>query len=223
MGMGEPAHNLDNVLEAIELLGGDGAVGHKKAFSTVGDERVFSACRGGRSSRRWRPLRRERGGCVPNCCRARIGPAALVAAGETYARFSGYPMPLPMNASHDGDDEVEGIATLLARQYAIISFPTTPSTGWRSGARCAPPRWRRALHRRGVLEAAGMGGAGRRRRLWAVARAQRSPVVRVHGPHGGGGARQAPAAGPRQARGRRMGPERRRLALALLLSRCCWA
>ncbi len=42
MGMGEPAHNLDNVLEAIELLGTQGNIGHKSlVFSTVGDARVF--------------------------------------------------------------------------------------------------------------------------------------------------------------------------------------
>lgn len=42
MGMGEPAHNLDNVLEAIELLGLQGNIGHKNlVLSTVGDLRVF--------------------------------------------------------------------------------------------------------------------------------------------------------------------------------------
>jgi 23S rRNA (adenine2503-C2)-methyltransferase len=42
MGMGEPAHNLDNVFEAIELLGTQGNVGHKNlVLSTVGDLRVF--------------------------------------------------------------------------------------------------------------------------------------------------------------------------------------
>ena len=42
MGMGEPAHNLDNVLEAIELLGTEGGIGHKNlVLSTVGDPRVF--------------------------------------------------------------------------------------------------------------------------------------------------------------------------------------
>lgn len=42
MGMGEPAHNLDNVLEAIELLGVEGGIGHKNlVISTVGDRRVF--------------------------------------------------------------------------------------------------------------------------------------------------------------------------------------
>jgi len=42
MGMGEPAHNLDNVLEAIQLLGTHGNIGHKNlVLSTVGDLRVF--------------------------------------------------------------------------------------------------------------------------------------------------------------------------------------
>ncbi|HWJ94060.1 MAG TPA: radical SAM protein, partial [Telluria sp.] len=42
MGMGEPAHNLNNVMEAIELLGTEGNIGHKNlVFSTVGDVRVF--------------------------------------------------------------------------------------------------------------------------------------------------------------------------------------
>jgi 23S rRNA (adenine2503-C2)-methyltransferase len=42
MGMGEPAHNLDNVLEAIDLLGTQGNIGHKNlVLSTVGDVRVF--------------------------------------------------------------------------------------------------------------------------------------------------------------------------------------
>src|SRR5450631_2094944 len=42
MGIGEPAHNLDNVLEAIQLLGTQGNIGHKDlVLSTVGDLRVF--------------------------------------------------------------------------------------------------------------------------------------------------------------------------------------
>jgi 23S rRNA (adenine2503-C2)-methyltransferase len=42
MGMGEPAHNLDNVLEAIDFLGREGNIAHKNlVFSTVGDPRVF--------------------------------------------------------------------------------------------------------------------------------------------------------------------------------------
>ncbi|OES64564.1 rRNA methyltransferase, partial [Pseudomonas aeruginosa] len=49
MGMGEPAHNLDNVLEAIDLLGTDGGIGHKNlVLSTVGDPRVFERLPGQR-------------------------------------------------------------------------------------------------------------------------------------------------------------------------------
>lgn len=49
MGMGEPAHNLDNVMEAIDLLGIVGNIGHKNlVFSTVGDPRVFEALPQGR-------------------------------------------------------------------------------------------------------------------------------------------------------------------------------
>jgi 23S rRNA (adenine2503-C2)-methyltransferase len=53
MGMGEPAHNLDNVLEAIELLGTQGNIGHKNlVLSTVGDLRVFERLMGERSPAR---------------------------------------------------------------------------------------------------------------------------------------------------------------------------
>src|SRR6186713_1553391 len=49
MGMGEPAHNLDNVMEAIDLLGTAGGIGHKSlVFSTVGDPRVFERLPQGR-------------------------------------------------------------------------------------------------------------------------------------------------------------------------------
>jgi hypothetical protein len=42
MGMGEPSHNLTNVLEAITVLGTAGDLAHKSlVFSTVGDPRVF--------------------------------------------------------------------------------------------------------------------------------------------------------------------------------------
>lgn len=47
--MGEPAHNLDNVLEAIELRGTLGGIGHKNLlFSTVGDRRAFERLPQGR-------------------------------------------------------------------------------------------------------------------------------------------------------------------------------
>ena len=75
MGMGEPAHNLDNVMDAIDLLGTVGNIGHKSlVFSTVGDPRVSSAFRKAGSNRRWRcrctPPSPD---CARNCCHARRG------------------------------------------------------------------------------------------------------------------------------------------------------
>ena len=44
--MGEPAHNLDNVMDAIDLLGTVGNIGHKQlVFSTVGDRVCSKPCR----------------------------------------------------------------------------------------------------------------------------------------------------------------------------------
>jgi len=48
MGMGEPLHNLDNVMEAIDLLGTEGGIGHKNlVFSTVGDRPLFARLQAG--------------------------------------------------------------------------------------------------------------------------------------------------------------------------------
>jgi 23S rRNA (adenine2503-C2)-methyltransferase len=53
MGMGEPAHNLDNVMEAIELLGTQGNIGHKNlVLSTVGDLRVLERLMDGLTTRK---------------------------------------------------------------------------------------------------------------------------------------------------------------------------
>jgi len=199
MGMGEPAHNLDDVLEAIELLGSDGAVGHKNlVFSTVGDERVFERLPRGHvkpalalSLHSTKPALRAE--LLPRA--PRIEPAALVAAGEAYARATGYPIQYQwtlLEGVNDGDDEVEGIATLLAGKYAIMNFiPYNAVDGlpfrrpsWERAAEMA-----RALHRRGVLaklrQSAGQdvdGGCGQ-------LRARSGAGVRVHGPSGGGGGR----------------------------------
>jgi 23S rRNA (adenine2503-C2)-methyltransferase len=161
MGMGEPAHNLDNTLEAIDLLGTAGGIGHKElVFSTVGDARVFKRLRQGRvkpalalSLHSTKPALRAE--LLPRA--PRIEPAALVAAGEVYARATGYPIQYQwtlLEGVNDGDDEVEGIAALLAGKYAMMNFiPYNAVDGlpfrrpsWERAAEMA-----RALHRRGVL------------------------------------------------------------------------
>ncbi len=187
MGMGEPAHNLDNVLEAIDLLGTQGNIGHKNlVFSTVGDPRVFERLPQGRvkpalalSLHTTKPALREQ--LLPRA--PRIAPEDLVEAGERYARATGYPIQYQwtlIEGVNDGDDEVEGIARLLKGRYAVmnmIPFNAVDGLGYRR------PSWERAaaiarsLHRRGVLtklrQSAGQdveGGCGQLR-----ARAQRPP------------------------------------------------
>jgi 23S rRNA (adenine2503-C2)-methyltransferase len=129
MGMGEPAHNLDNVLDAIDLLGTDGGIAQKNlVFSTVGDRRIFERLTGGRvkpalalslhttrAELRARLLPKAQG----------IDPAELVELGEAYARATGYPIQYQwtlLAGVNDSDEEVEAIARLLAGKYAMMNF-----------------------------------------------------------------------------------------------------
>ena len=161
MGMGEPAHNLDAVLEAIDLLGTGGAIGHKNlVFSTVGDERVFERL----PQQRVKPALALSLHTTKAALRAkllprapRFDPADLVAAGERYARATGYPIQYQwtlIEGVNDGDDEIEGIARLLAGKYALMNLIPYNSV---DGLTFRRPSWARAaemarlLHRRGVL------------------------------------------------------------------------
>ena len=129
MGMGEPAHNLDNVLEAIELLGIEGDIAHKNlVLSTVGDARVFERLPQGRvkpalalSLHTTKPdLRAE---LLPRA--PRFDPAALVEEGERYARLTGYPIQYQwtlLAGVNDGQDEMEAIVDLLRGKYAVLNM-----------------------------------------------------------------------------------------------------
>jgi 23S rRNA (adenine2503-C2)-methyltransferase len=161
MGMGEPAHNLDNVLDAIVLLGQEGDLAAKNlVFSTVGDRRVFERLPQLRvkpalalSLHTTKPTLRER--LLPRA--PRIEPAELVALADEYSRATKYPTQYQwtlLEGVNDGDDELETLATLLQGHYAVVNFipyNTVDGAGFRR------PSWERAaemaryLHRRGVL------------------------------------------------------------------------
>lgn len=164
MGMGEPAHNLDNVLEAIELLGKEGAIGHKQiVFSTVGDERAFERLLGLRAGS-VRPalalslhttkaaLRRE---LLPRA--PRIDPDRLAELGERYARASGYPVQYQwtlLEGVNDGDEEIDGIVALLNGRYAImnlIPYNAIQGLAFRRPMSERAAAMARTLNRRGVL------------------------------------------------------------------------
>jgi 23S rRNA (adenine2503-C2)-methyltransferase len=161
MGMGEPAHNLDNVLEAIDLLGTGGGIGHKSlVFSTVGDRRVFERLPQGRvkpalalSLHTTKPELRAQ--LLPRA--PRIDPAELVELGEQYARATGYPIQYQwtlLDGINDGEDELDAIVQLLKGKYALMNMipynavPDLPfkRPSWERAAEIA-----RSLHRRGVL------------------------------------------------------------------------
>ncbi len=161
MGMGEPAHNLDAVLEAIELLGTQGAIAHKQlVFSTVGDERVFERL----PQARVKPAlalslhttkAELRADLLPRA--PRWEPAELVARSQAYAAASGYPIQYQwtlLEGINDGDDEIDGIVRLLARQYAImnlIPYNAVPGLPYRRPDAGRAAAMARALNRRGVL------------------------------------------------------------------------
>jgi 23S rRNA (adenine2503-C2)-methyltransferase len=161
MGMGEPAHNLDNVVEAIQLLGTAGAIGHKNlVFSTVGDRRVFER------------LPREvvkpalalslhttdaelRARLLPRA--PRIDPEELVDLGERYARATGYPIQYQwtlLAGVNDGDAEIERLVALLAGKYAMmnfIPFNTVDGLAFRRPALARAAELAGRLHQHGIV------------------------------------------------------------------------
>ena len=161
MGMGEPAHNLDAVMDAIDLLGSVGDIGHKNlVFSTVGDERAFDRLPQGRvkpalalSLHTTDAALRQR--LLPRA--PRLSPDTLVARADDYARRTGYPVQIQwtlLEGINDGDADIDGIARLLAGRHAVmnlIPYNPVPDLPFHR------PSWERAadmarqLHRRGVL------------------------------------------------------------------------
>jgi 23S rRNA (adenine2503-C2)-methyltransferase len=161
MGMGEPAHNLDNVLEAIDLLGSHGAIGHKNlVLSTVGDARVFDRLPQERvkpalalSLHTTKADLREK--LLPRA--PRHSPEELIARCGAYAAATGYPIQYQwtlLAGINDGDDEIDRLATLLAGQYAVLNLILYNANDGLPFARTPIERaadMARALHRRGVL------------------------------------------------------------------------
>lgn len=161
MGMGEPAHNLDNVLEAIDLLGTEGNIGHKNlVLSTVGDPRVFEAL----PQQRVKPalalslhstkadLRQH---LLPRA--AKMSPEELIDLGEQYARDTAYPIQYQwtlLKGVNDGDDELDAIVRLLKGKYGVLNVIPFNSLEGDDYQRPDPERIREivhSLHSRGVL------------------------------------------------------------------------
>ena len=161
MGMGEPAHNLENVMEAIEWLGTLGGIGHKNlVFSTVGDRRVFDRLLQGPvkpalalSLHTTRAvLRRE---LLPSA--PQIDPAALVDLADAYCRATGYPIQYQwtlIEGVNDGDDELDALVRLLAGKYAVLNlipFNEVDGSGFRRPTAERAEAMTQHLYRHGIL------------------------------------------------------------------------
>ncbi len=161
MGMGEPAHNLENVMEAIELFGTEGALGHKNlVFSTVGDRRVFERLPQG-------PVKPAlalslhttkaalRAELLPRA--PRFDPAELVELAQAYSRATTYPIQYQwtlLEGVNDGDDELDRLAELLRGQYALVNFILYNKVDGLPHTRTSPERAKeiiRGMMQRGVL------------------------------------------------------------------------
>lgn len=148
MGMGEPLHNLDAVLEAVVALGELGGFAHKAlVVSTVGEERAFERL----AASPVRPAlalslhaldrgRRER--LLPRAPRAE--PRELLAAALAYADRTTYPLLVQwtlLEGETDREDELRELARLVAGRRAIVNlipFNAVEGSGWRrpDAARC---------------------------------------------------------------------------------------
>ena len=161
MGMGEPAHNLDAVLDAIDLLATEGDVGYKNlVLSTVGDPRVFERL----PSRRIRPavalslhsaFAATRRALMPRA--PQLEPAEIVDWGERYARATHYPIQYQwtlLRGVNDTEAEIDGIVRLLHGKYAVMNL--IPFNAVEGAAHSRPDEEHAvamagALNRRGVL------------------------------------------------------------------------
>lgn len=129
MGMGEPMHNLDSVLEALVWLGGPGRLAHKNiVFSTVGEPALFERLR----AHSVRPalalslhttdaqLRAE---LLPRA--PRVEPAELLAAACDYADAVTWPLQVQwtlLEGINDSDREVERLVELLRGRRAMLNL-----------------------------------------------------------------------------------------------------
>jgi 23S rRNA (adenine2503-C2)-methyltransferase len=161
MGMGEPAHNLDAVMDAIDLLGTAGAIGHKNlVFSTVGDWRAFERLPQGPvkpalalSLHTTNDALREQ--LLPRA--PRIPVAELLAFADHYARSTGYPAQIQwalMDGVNDSAEDIEGIVRLMRGKHAmlnLIPMNTVDGVPWQRPSAEHALAMGRALNQRGVL------------------------------------------------------------------------
>ena len=129
MGMGEPAHNLDAVLDAIDLLGHEGGFAHKNlVFSTVGEPKVFDRlAAGGVKPALALSLHTldaaKRADMLPRA--PKFEPLDLLDAALDYSDRTTHPLQLQwtlLDGWNDTDDEAVRLAAGLRGRRAIVNY-----------------------------------------------------------------------------------------------------
>jgi 23S rRNA (adenine2503-C2)-methyltransferase len=186
MGMGEPMHNLEAVLDALAALGDEGRFGHKNlVFSTVGEPEVFERLLG----HRVRPALALSLHTLDDDLRAdllprapRVAIEALVGAALDYADRTTYPLLVQwtlLEGVNDSTDEARRLAQRLRGRRAIVNYiPFNPV----DGAPFARPPIERCVELVRLLKAAG-----------TLATLRRSAAAQVEGACGQLSARRLPA------------------------------
>ena len=161
MGMGEPSHNLEAVLNAIELLGTYGEIGHKNlVLSSVGDRRLFqrlphSSVKPALALSLHSTYAQVRQKLLPHA--QAISPAELMELGEHYAQQSGHPIQYQwtvLAGINDTQDELDNLLQLFRGKYAILNlipYNSTETDGFQRPSQERVIEMLHYLHRRGVL------------------------------------------------------------------------
>jgi len=129
MGMGEPAHNLGAVLDAITALGTHARLPHKNlVLSTVGEPAVFERL----LANPVRPALALSLHTLDDALRAellprapRVGVEALLDAALDYADRTTYPLLVQwtvLAGTNDGVDQARALGERLAGRRAIVNF-----------------------------------------------------------------------------------------------------
>ena len=129
MGMGEPAHNLEAVLEAITVLATDGGLGREQlVFSTVGDRRAFARL----SVHPVKPSIALSLHTVDAALRARLLPRApridpeeLIALADACAQAGGFPLRVQwtlLSGINDRPEDADALARRVGGRRAIVNL-----------------------------------------------------------------------------------------------------
>lgn len=129
MGMGEPTHNLDNVLSAAARFRHDGLISHRRqTLSTVGSRRAFARM----LEAEVKPALALSLHSVDPATRRQLLPHApdespgdLIAGADDYARRIGHPVQIEwtlLAGVNDGDADIDALGAAVRAVYGYVNF-----------------------------------------------------------------------------------------------------